>query len=139
MSSAARAIPARRYGSASELAAYSGVSLRTVRRRVADGTLRVIRLGHRVLIPLDAIDGPRTEESPAMATIHKPAGGPAGAEGPYVPLVSAEELAVSNRELSELLASWESEGDEQEQRATLAVRRESLGARRVASSRDLFP
>jgi hypothetical protein len=96
-------------------------------------------LGRRVLIPFDAIDRPRTQETPTVATIHRPAGDPVAAEGPYVPQVSAEELARSNREPAELLDSWESEGDEQEQRETLAVLRESLGARRVASSRNLFP
>ena len=71
-----------------------------------------------------------------MATAPNP---PATAKRPYVPPVSAEELARSNRELAELLDSWETEGDEQEQRETLAVLRESLGARRVASDRNLFP
>ena len=60
-------------------------------------------------------------------------------DGPYVPRLSADELARNNRELSELLDSWESEGDEEEQRETLAALREALGARRVASSRNLFP
>ncbi len=39
-----------------------------------------------------------------------------------------------NRELIELINSWESEGDEQEQRETLTVLREVLGRQRVASS-----
>lgn len=70
-----------------------------------------------------------------MATIHTPA----AAAGSFVPPVSADELARRNRSLVELLDSWESEGDEQEQRETLAVLRETLGPRRVASSRNLFP
>jgi hypothetical protein len=74
-----------------------------------------------------------------VATIHRPAGDPAASEGPYVPPVSAEELARSNRALVELLDSWETEGDEQEQRETLAVLRDTLGAGRVSSSRNLFP
>ena len=49
------------------------------------------------------------------------------------------ELAQRNRDLIELLDSWESEGDEQEQRETLAVLREALGGGRVASSRRQFP
>jgi hypothetical protein len=60
------------------------------------------------------------------------------AEEPYVPRVSAEELARSNRELAELLDSWENEGDEQEQRETMEVLRQALGKDRVASSRKLF-
>jgi hypothetical protein len=51
--------------------------------------------------------------------------------GGYVPPVSAEEQARRNRALAALLESWESEGDEQEQRETLAVLREALGARRL--------
>lgn len=74
-----------------------------------------------------------------MATIHTPAGSAGAAERPYVPPVSADELARSNQELTGLLDSWETEGDEREQRETLAVLREALGARRVASSRNLFP
>ena len=45
----------------------------------------------------------------------------------------------ANRELIDLLNSWECEGDEQEQRETLAVLGEALGRRRVASSRAQFP
>ncbi len=64
---------------------------------------------------------------------------PEVAPGPYVSPLTADELAQRNRELIELLNSWESEGDEQEQRETLTVLREALGTRRVASSRAQFP
>jgi hypothetical protein len=74
-----------------------------------------------------------------MATIHRSSGDRAATEGPYVPPISDEEVIRSNRELIDLLDSFETEGDEQEQRETLAILRESLGARRVASSRNLFP
>jgi hypothetical protein len=57
----------------------------------------------------------------------------------YVPPVSDEELARSNRELRELLTLWATEGDEQDHRETLEVLRDALGARRVASNRNLFP
>jgi hypothetical protein len=86
--------------------------------------------------PWGLVDRPALGRQTAMATAQSPA---ARAEGPYVPPVSAEELARRNRALVELLDSWESGGDEQEQRETLAVLREALGARRVASSRNLFP
>lgn len=72
-----------------------------------------------------------------MATIHKPE--PAEAQAPYVPPITPEELRRRGQDVAELLASWATDGDEEEQRETLAVLRESLGARRVASSRNLFP
>jgi excisionase family DNA binding protein len=143
MSAAARMSP--RYGSASEVAALTGLSLRTVRRRVKDGTLRGVKLGRRVLIPFEDLsgDGPRPREprleppeATSMATVPTR---PATAGVPLVPPLSAEELTRRNRALVELLDSWESEGDEQEQRETLGVIREALGAKRVASSRNLFP
>jgi hypothetical protein len=74
-----------------------------------------------------------------MATIHPTTPEASTPEGGYVPPLGPEEQAKRNRALAELLESWEAEGDEQEQRETLAVLREALGARRVASSRNLFP
>ena len=74
-----------------------------------------------------------------MRTEPAPAHEATAARVPYLPPISPEELARRNRALIELLDSWEAEGDEQEQRETLAVLRESLGARRVASYRNLFP
>ncbi len=64
---------------------------------------------------------------------------PEVASGSYALPLTADELAQRNRELIELLNSWESEGDEQEQRETLTVLLEVLGRRRVASSRAQFP
>jgi hypothetical protein len=74
-----------------------------------------------------------------MAAVHRSAGEPTSDKAPYVPLLGAEEQDRSDRELRELLSSWETEGDEREQKETMAVLREALGARRVASSRNLFP
>lgn len=124
---------------APEVSALTGLSVTMVHRRVKDGTLRAVKLGRPVCIPFDAIDGPRTQETPTMATVHRPRGEPAAAEGSFVPRVSAEDLARNNRELIELLGSWQTEGDEQEQRETLAVLRETLGARLMASPRDPLP
>ncbi len=56
-----------------------------------------------------------------------------------VPRLSAEELTESNRELAELLDSWERDGDEQEQRQTLSALREALGERHFPSSRNPSP
>jgi hypothetical protein len=64
---------------------------------------------------------------------------PEVASGPYVSPLSAAELAHRDKELIDLLNSWESAGDEQEQRETLAVLSDSLGTRQVASSRAQFP
>jgi hypothetical protein len=65
--------------------------------------------------------------------------GPEAASGSYASPLTADDLAQRKRDLIELLNSWESEGDEQEQRETLTVLREALGRRRVASSRAQFP
>lgn len=73
-----------------------------------------------------------------MATIHRPAH-PSKGDGPYVPTVSPEERARRNREAVALLKSWTTEGDEEEQRETMAVLREALGEKRSLSSRSLFP
>ena len=67
MSTAARVTLPPRYGSAAEVSALTGLSVKTVRRRVKDGSIRGVKLGRRVLIPLDAVDRPRTQEPPAMA------------------------------------------------------------------------
>lgn len=139
MSSAAKLPLAPRYGSAAEVSALTGLSVKTVRRRVKDGSLRGVRLGRRVLIPLDALDRPRTQEAPLMAVAHDPAGGPTTAEVPYVPPISSEELARRNQSAIELLDLWEAEGDEQDHRETMQVLREALGEGRSSSSRNLFP
>jgi hypothetical protein len=82
---------------------------------------------------------PGTRRQPAVASVRTPETGPTDATEPYVPLLTADELAQRNKALVELLDSWESEGDEQEQRETLGMLREALGTRRVASSRAQFP
>ena len=48
------------------------------------------------------------------------------------------ELARRNADAIALLERWDAEGDEQEQRETLAVLREALGPGRSASSRPVF-
>lgn len=55
------------------------------------------------------------------------AGGVTPARVPYVPPISDEELARRNRAAIELLDSWETEGDEEEQRETMAILREAIG------------
>ena len=46
------------YLSAAEAASRLGISLRTVRRRIADGSLPSVRIGHAVRIPADALELP---------------------------------------------------------------------------------
>ena len=70
-----------------------------------------------------------------MATAHESKAPPT----PYVPPITPEELARRNAEMIRLLDEWEEEGDEQEQRETMAVIREALGPHRIASSRGQFP
>jgi excisionase family DNA binding protein len=73
MSAASETAWAPRYGSAAQLATSTGLSLKTVRRRLKDGSIHGVRLGRRVLIPLDAIDRHGKQGAPAMATAPAPA------------------------------------------------------------------
>ena len=57
---------------------------------------------------------------------------------PFVPIYSAEERARRNKAAIELLSSWETEGDEQEQRETMNVLREALGENRTLSTGPIF-
>jgi excisionase family DNA binding protein len=97
MSAAVKTPLQQRYGSAAEVSALTGLSVKTVRRRVKDGSLRGVRLGRRVLIPLDAIDRPRTQESPVMATAPTPdrPGAVDPATGRLRPLTDRERRARS--------------------------------------------
>lgn len=48
----------RRLVSIGQAAEYAGVSTKTIRRRIADGTLTGYRLGSRIIrVDLDAVDG----------------------------------------------------------------------------------
>jgi hypothetical protein len=56
-----------------------------------------------------------------------------------ISLIAKDELMRLNKAAIELLDSWEAEGDQEEQRETMQVIRESLGKNRRGSNRDLFP
>ncbi len=56
-----------------------------------------------------------------------------------VPILSDDERARRNLAARELLDSWVTDGDEKEQRETMDVLRDALGARRVLSARPIFP
>jgi excisionase family DNA binding protein len=77
-----KALPAARYGSVADLAAYAGLSPKTIRRLVAAGKIRGLRVGRRVVIPFEDLDRhilrledhrPRTQEGPAMTVAPTPA------------------------------------------------------------------
>jgi excisionase family DNA binding protein len=76
MSAAIKSLPTPRYGSAAQLANYSGLSVKTVRRLVDAGKVRGIKVGRRLLIPFEDLDRhilrmddhrPKTQEVPTMA------------------------------------------------------------------------
>jgi excisionase family DNA binding protein len=131
-----------RYGSPAELAAYAGLSVKTVRRLVGAGKVRAYKVGRRVLVPFEDMDRfivgraeyVSPERSSSMATVETTM-----AEGHYVPRISDEEQARRNKAAIALLDSWETEGDEQDQRETLAILKEALGKGRTAAARNLFP
>jgi excisionase family DNA binding protein len=55
------------YLTAAEAASRLGISLRTVRRRIADGSLPSARIGHAVRIPAAALDLPVARRREAVA------------------------------------------------------------------------
>ncbi len=55
------------YLTAAEAAARLGISLRTARRRIADGSLPSVRIGRAVRIPAAALDLPAARPAPAAA------------------------------------------------------------------------
>jgi excisionase family DNA binding protein len=55
------------YLTAAESAARLGISLRTARRRIADGSLPSVRIGHAVRIPAAALDLPPAGRAGAAA------------------------------------------------------------------------
>ncbi len=81
-----------------------------------------------------------------MATIHQVGDSEVERRAPAVPpppsrfraarieTISPEELMRRNRAAIDLLDTWETEGDEQEQRETMRVLREALGPRRTPHS-----
>ena len=131
------ASPAPRYGSTSAVATYSGLSERTVKRLVQRGRLPRLKAGRRTLIRFSDVDSYLSSpvRETVMATIHRPE----PAAPPIVPTITPDELTRRNRAAIALLDEWEADGDEEEQRETMAVLREALGKRRVISRRPLFP
>ena len=72
-----------------------------------------------------------------MATAQKPTTD--GAITPHVLSLSEAELIRRNEAAIALLDAWERDGDEDEQRETMAVLRRALGENREMSDRPIFP
>jgi excisionase family DNA binding protein len=140
MASVGMAMPRVRYGSAADLASYSGLSVKTIRRLVDAGKVRGRKVGRRLLIPFEDLDAhilsPEERRTSTMATAPSPRH-PKGRGVPFVPPISAEELAARNRAAMALLDEWESDVEgEADQRETVGVLRRAFGPDRVASSRE---
>jgi excisionase family DNA binding protein len=141
MVSLAEVVRPPRFGSAAELAAYAGLSVKTIRRLVDAGKVRGRKVGRRLVIPFEDLDDHilKIEEDrrPTMAanstpTLATPGAGPA----PFVPPITPEELTRRNRAAMALLDEWEADVEgEQDQRETMDVLRKALGPDRIASSR----
>ena len=57
---------------------------------------------------------------------------------PYVPPIDPEDLRRRNAEMIAILDEWETDGDEEDQRETMAVLRQALGPDRTISDRSAF-
>lgn len=132
---------APRYGSAAELAAYAGLSVKTVRRLVEAGKVRGRKVGRRLVIPFEDLDAhilkAEEDRSPTMPANSTPIlATPEAGAVPFVPPITPEELARRNRAAMALLDEWAADvEDERDQRETMDVLRQALGPERVASSR----
>ena len=77
-----------RYLSANEVADRLGISLRTVRRRIADGTLPSVKVGGTVRIPISALDAPeqatRSAARESLAPYAATSGTEADAHAEYI-------------------------------------------------------
>ena len=127
---------APRYGSAAELAAYAGVSVKTIRRLVDAGKVRGRKLGRRLLIPFEDLDAHilklEDHRRPAMqATLPQAS---FDARGRAVPLPEDEERrrqAEALRALDELDAM----GEDEEQAATFLALVKGLDDDRTSTRR----
>jgi excisionase family DNA binding protein len=122
---------APRYGSASQVATYAGLSVKTIRRLVDAGKVRGHKVGRRVLIPFEDLDRLilrfPDRGSPDMATAQQatPTRRSLDEQGRAVPL-SDEDLRRRAEEGRRLLAALDDIGDEPEQRETFAALKAAL-------------
>ncbi len=151
MASAARKMmmPAPRFGSAAQMATYAGLSVKTIRRMVDAGAVRGIKVGRRLLIPFDDLDGhlllraparrPRTRETPTMAIANTPVTprSSVDARGRAIPMTEAEVRARAEA-IARGLDALDDMGDADEQRESLDALLVALEEDRL-SDRKLFP
>jgi excisionase family DNA binding protein len=120
-----------RYGSAAELAAYAGLSVKTVRRLVDAGKVAGHKVGRRVLIPFEDFDRlisqPGTKEArpmsiaPSTTSPHRSV----DARGRALPMTDAEVRARAKVAIRALDA-LDDIGDEAEQLQTLEALIEAI-------------
>jgi excisionase family DNA binding protein len=89
-----RAMDETRYLSAAEVAERLGISLRTARRRIADGTLPSVKIGGAVRVPASALGAPEGAPRTAARERIAPYAASAGVEAD----AQAEDIRRWNRE-----------------------------------------
>ena len=138
MSALAKALPAPRFGSVAQMATYTGLSPKTIRRRVEDGSIRGVKFGRRLLIPFEDIDRhlndvteprPGTQEPSTMAIAPTTVSPHRSVDstGRALPMTDAEVRARAEVAIRALDAI-DDMGDEEEQRQTLEALMEAIDA-----------
>jgi excisionase family DNA binding protein len=114
----ARTIPSPRYGSPAEVAAFLGVSTKTVRRLVDNQAVPAYRVGRRVLVSFREADQ-FVRRVPTMSTVPTPVSPCMSfdARGRALPMTE-EEIRRRNEDAIRALDSLDEIGDAEEQRAT---------------------
>jgi excisionase family DNA binding protein len=139
MASVAPEKPPAEFWSAAQLAEYSGLSLKTVRRLVDAGKLRGYKVGRRVLIPPEDLFRlmRRKGRSPMSTAQQAPPRGVVDAQGRLIPMTE-EEVRAAAPAIARGLDTIDDMGDPDEQRATLDALMAGLDEDRP-SHRKLFP
>lgn len=122
MSTATAVTQQRQYGSPADIAGLTGLSVKTLRRLMRNGSIEGVKLGRRVLIPMDAFERrrARTREAPAVAIAPSTASPhrSVDARGRALPMTEAEVRARAG-DVARGLDSLDAIGDEAEHRQTL--------------------
>jgi len=138
MASVADVGRAPRFGSAAELAVYTGLSVKTVRRLVDAGKVRGLKVGSRLLIPFEDLDAHilkigdhRPGRPTVQATLPQSS---FDARGRALPLPPDEERRRSE-EAIQALDELDAMGDDEEQGATFAALVAALNEDRLSDRR----